>query len=241
LPGARDFEPSYNKDTARAALDLLVHRVLGETDAASVVPRAVFDLPAAALLGEAREADLLVVGARGLGRLQGLLLGSVSQRCAHLSPVPLVILRAGTLAKPAARILVGVDGSDASRVALAWAANEARLRGCGLRVVNATRDGSGGLDTLVVRRDAKSVEAAAHQLLDHMIAGAPGADNLDVEVDIVASEPAGVLVEASAAAVMTVVGNHGRSSFGGAVLGSVAQKTALHALGPIVLVPDTTG
>jgi nucleotide-binding universal stress UspA family protein len=44
------------------------------------------------LLEEAADADLLVVGSRGLGGFRGLLLGSVSQQCAHHAPCPLVIV-----------------------------------------------------------------------------------------------------------------------------------------------------
>jgi nucleotide-binding universal stress UspA family protein len=44
------------------------------------------------LLAEAADADLLVVGSRGLGGFRGLLLGSVSQQCAHHTPCPLVIV-----------------------------------------------------------------------------------------------------------------------------------------------------
>ena len=44
------------------------------------------------LLEEAQDADLLVVGSRGLGGFRGLLLGSVSQQCAHHAPCPLVIV-----------------------------------------------------------------------------------------------------------------------------------------------------
>jgi nucleotide-binding universal stress UspA family protein len=44
------------------------------------------------LLEEAADADLLVVGSRGLGGFRGLLLGSVGQQCAHHAPCPLVIV-----------------------------------------------------------------------------------------------------------------------------------------------------
>jgi nucleotide-binding universal stress UspA family protein len=48
--------------------------------------------PAQVLLEEADDADLLVVGSRGLGGFRGLLLGSVSQQCAHHAPCPVVIV-----------------------------------------------------------------------------------------------------------------------------------------------------
>jgi nucleotide-binding universal stress UspA family protein len=44
------------------------------------------------LCAEAVGADLLVVGSRGLGGFRGLLLGSVSQQCAHHAPCPLAIV-----------------------------------------------------------------------------------------------------------------------------------------------------
>jgi nucleotide-binding universal stress UspA family protein len=45
------------------------------------------------LLDAARDADLLVVGSRGLGGFRELLLGSVGQQCAHDATCPVVIVR----------------------------------------------------------------------------------------------------------------------------------------------------
>src|SRR5579864_906432 len=53
---------------------------------------------AAALLAAAKGADLLVVGSRGRGGFAGLMLGSVSQQCAHHAPCPVVILPSTTAA-----------------------------------------------------------------------------------------------------------------------------------------------
>ncbi len=48
--------------------------------------------PARLVLDEADDADLLVVGSRGLGGFRGLLLGSVGQQCTHHAPCPVVIV-----------------------------------------------------------------------------------------------------------------------------------------------------
>jgi nucleotide-binding universal stress UspA family protein len=50
--------------------------------------------PAKIICEEAGGAELLVVGSRGLGGFRGLVLGSVSQQCAHHAPCPVVIVPA---------------------------------------------------------------------------------------------------------------------------------------------------
>jgi nucleotide-binding universal stress UspA family protein len=51
--------------------------------------------PAEALVDRSRGADMLVVGSRGRGGFKRLLLGSVSQQCAHHAECPVVIIRTG--------------------------------------------------------------------------------------------------------------------------------------------------
>ncbi|MGA2932115.1 MAG: universal stress protein [Acidimicrobiales bacterium] len=49
--------------------------------------------PASALIAAAKGADLLVVGSRGLGGFQGLLMGSVSQYCTRHATCSVVVVR----------------------------------------------------------------------------------------------------------------------------------------------------
>ena len=78
---------------AEAALQANVSQATGKSDV-KIEQRVVQGAPAAVLVEESRDADLLVVGSRGHGVFTQLLLGSVSQQCAHFSECPVVIVRA---------------------------------------------------------------------------------------------------------------------------------------------------
>jgi nucleotide-binding universal stress UspA family protein len=90
-PG-KAFDPGYGVDDARRLLDDAIAG-LGPAAAGVETERVtVNDLPARGLLDAARDADLVVVGARGMGGFRGLLLGSVSQQVAQHAPCPVVIV-----------------------------------------------------------------------------------------------------------------------------------------------------
>jgi nucleotide-binding universal stress UspA family protein len=77
----------------RAAEELLVKATAGlDAEGVEIECRAVAGGAPEVLVSEAAEADLLVVGSRGHGGFAGLLLGSVSQQCAHHARCPVVIV-----------------------------------------------------------------------------------------------------------------------------------------------------
>jgi nucleotide-binding universal stress UspA family protein len=78
-------------EAAEAALEASVREALPDSDV-EIERRAIQGVPASVLVDESRDADLLVVGSRGHGGFAQLLLGSVSQQCAHHSECPVVIV-----------------------------------------------------------------------------------------------------------------------------------------------------
>jgi nucleotide-binding universal stress UspA family protein len=81
------------REAAAAALDATLREALPDFDEVTIEQRVVEGTPGAVLVDESHDADLLVVGSRGRGGFAQLLLGSVSQQCAHHAACPVVIVR----------------------------------------------------------------------------------------------------------------------------------------------------
>jgi nucleotide-binding universal stress UspA family protein len=92
-PWATAYEmPIDLTDATEAAVRDTIASVSGHHPGVSVTSRVVCGTPAKVLLDESRDADMLVVGSRGLGGFKGLLLGSVSHNLSHHVSCPLVIV-----------------------------------------------------------------------------------------------------------------------------------------------------
>lgn len=87
------FDPAYGEDDARRLLEEAIATLGTDGEGLEIERVTVCDLPTRGLLDAAAGADLIVVGARGLGGFEGLLLGSVSQQVANHAPCPVVIVR----------------------------------------------------------------------------------------------------------------------------------------------------
>src|SRR5579871_4851510 len=93
------------------------------------------------------------------------------------------------------RVVVGVDGSDASIAALAFAAEEAKLRGGTLQVVSAYVSAT-MFGASVPAGYIEALEEAAHEIVDKAVAAVPGMAEVDVTRTIVPEAPVAALLDA---------------------------------------------
>jgi nucleotide-binding universal stress UspA family protein len=85
-------ELSEHSAVADASLAATVRETIPDVGEVTIERRVAEGAAAAVLVEESRGADLLVVGSRGHGGFAQLLLGSVSQQCAHHAECPVVIV-----------------------------------------------------------------------------------------------------------------------------------------------------
>jgi nucleotide-binding universal stress UspA family protein len=136
-------------------------------------------------------------------------------------------------------IVVGVDGSESARDALAWALDEGRLRDDDVRVVSAWFFSPAAYGTMgyVPPVSDESFELAAEQAMTETLdALEDSAKGLRVERMVVEGTAASVLVEAAKDADLLVVGSRGHGTLTGLLLGSVSHQVALHAECPVVII-----
>ncbi len=145
-----------------------------------------------------------------------------------------------TAADTGRRIVVGIDGSQSSMDALAWAGAQAELTGATLEVVTtwewpmsygwappypAEFDPAAASGDLV-EGAAKTVERAH--------------PSVRVRTVVTEGHPAPVLVSASRGADLLVVGSRGHGEFAGMLIGSVSEHCATNAHCPVVVMRDAT-
>lgn len=225
--------------SARRFLDALVAAVPPGEPPVDIRPEPVHAPPVEALTAAAGDAPLLVVGARGLGGFASLLVGSVSQGCAHHAAVPLVVVRheAEGSRRPDAPVVVGVDGSARSVAALRFAAGEAALRGVDLDVVHAWTAVPPLYPGIWFPIDTDAVERAARDALAETVRAGLGPDpGPTVTARVVGGPSAPVLLAAAEEAQLLVVGSRGRGGFAGLLLGSTSQQCLSHAGCPVAVV-----
>ncbi|MGK5740546.1 universal stress protein [Micromonospora sp. URMC 103] len=192
----------------------------------------------AVLLGEAPAAAMIVLGDRGLGGFSALLVGSVAVQVASYADCPVLVARGAE--RTDGPVVVGVDGSEVSTLAVAFAADTAAARGTDLLALHAYRHpvstGPGDMQPLVY--DETQLSGEEERILAESLAGlGERQPQLRVTRRAVHARPGPALAEASRQAQLVVVGGQGRGEFTGLLLGSVSQSVLHHADCPVAVVP----
>lgn len=143
-------------------------------------------------------------------------------------------------AEHAARIVVGIDGSQSSIDAMFWAARQAELTKATLDVVM-TWEWPTSYGWAIPVPDAFDPEAEMRVSLDTNIGLLrPQHADLKINARVMHGHPAPILVEAAKGADLLVVGSRGHGEFVGMLIGSVSEYCATNAQCPVLIHRSTT-
>jgi len=207
------------------------------------------------LIRLAQDADLLVVGSRGLSRFSSILIGSVSQSLVAHAPCPVVVFRGApdaigpaaaavvepgdgvTVPGPGAVVLGAAPGEVAGPVEFAFA--EADRRGVSLLAVHTWMYPVSYSGFMVMPPDDSDQRNGeeARDLLEVLATARKEYPQVKVFTEVGMNEPATTLVRLSAGAGLVVLGaNRHRNRFA-LPIGSVAQQVLHYAHAPVAVVP----
>ena len=243
----------------RARTEAYVNDILGSDDAFSVLAPQVHqthgETPADGILhyAEATGADLIVVGTHARRGLGHLLLGSVAAETLRRSDVPVLTVperAAQTAPGPKRPVLVAVDFSTMTPLALNAACDLAETYGASIELVHVLEGTAetpidlGGLFTLsdLPSEPGESPRAVAHQALRRLAESVePPVTVRERHVTTGTAEAEIVRLAKERRAGAVVMGTHGRSGWDRLRLGSVAEWAVRHAACPVLTVRSPYG
>jgi nucleotide-binding universal stress UspA family protein len=138
-------------------------------------------------------------------------------------------------------IIVGVDGSPASRVAVDWAARDAALRGADLKLVHVLVPPAVMAFPEVPMPPGfmEWQDEEGRRLLDSAVKTVEEAGaEVEVSTDMVSGPAVPVLADLSSSAQMIVVGCRGHGALARGLLGSISTGLAHHAHCPVAIIHD---
>jgi len=199
--------------------------------------------PVDELLAVGRDSELMVLGSRGLGGFEGLMVGSVSLAVASHAEVPVVLVRAGRRGIPApadaGEVVVGVDTRHRIHPVIGFGLEEAAMRQAPVRFLHIWGAPAVGYPgALVTQIDLAELQRCESEALGEAIGDWRGKfPDVEVVDDVRLDEPARALVEASRKASLVVVGRRGREHGFGVHLGPVAHAVIHHSHAPVAVIP----
>ncbi len=228
-------------EVTRAAQDLVarvVRRTAELAPGVSVQGAAVEGLPALVLKAESEQAEVAVLGSRHLHAIGSAVLGSVGTGLAGRVGCPLVVMR-GPAGHPAegARVVAGVDGSEASEAVLGYAFDHACRYGVRLTAVLCWHPRPASPVRWLPQAAADAREHANAWLSEALAGWREKYPDVPVSPVVIDDHPVPGLVAESTGQHLLVVGARSRHGLAGALLGSVSQGVLHHATCPVAVVP----
>jgi len=236
-PQPKDVEAISLLAQANDLVAAAVERARHAHPTVTVDGEVMIGFPAPVLSTASQTATMVVIGDRGLGSVDGLLLGSVAVHLTAHASCPVLVSRGRP--HPSGNVLLGLDAKQTSSAAVGMAFEEAALRGVDLDAVHAWRGPNitkpGGL---LGTRHQPTMAADAEQRL---LAGAVAQwrdmfPHVAVRLQLERGNAAQVLIDATAHSQLVVLCARGRGDVSSLLLGSVSKPVLRHASCPVLIV-----
>lgn len=234
---AEEIEARARQVADAAAKRLLARGLKAASVAAKGDPKTVIIDHAAAM-----HADLVVLGASGLGAVERFLLGSVSRAVLRFAPCSVALVRGtGSAGSKGLKVLLAVDGSDGSRHATEAVAARPWPGGTEIRVFSVVELGMSALQGAfeIPALDAAQLETQraeamkrTEEVIDSALTILQAAGLTTSEsISVLMASPKEVILQEAAEwpADWIVLGSHGSSGLSRFLIGSTSETVATHA------------
>ena len=232
---------------AEAERNVVDGRARLERQALSVEPAVLRGRPATAIVDEAKAmaADLIVVGSRGHGTIESMLLGSVSAEVIDHASAPVLVARGRRIE----RVVLGWDGSSCASRAADLVRCWPIFGRASVRVVSVADieipwwtgfPEAGSAELMPIYVEAADASRTQHDHLAREMTAEFQDAGISAEADRREGDAATEILAAASAsnADLIVMGSRGRTGLTRLVLGSVARNVLQHASCSVLVVRE---
>lgn len=233
----KDYVADYLAN-AQQRVDAVVEQMRNKFEGLDVTGQVVQGNASFVLARASRDAEMVVVGARGEGApLAVKLLGGTSDAVTSHAHGPVAVIGDDASYNPQGPVVVGVDDSPAAKAAAKLAFDAAHLRGVPVIAVNAWDFGPyDAFNAEIWDQSMAEITQSLTEMVNDLLAEQKAAyPDVPVEIRVVRGRPEVAVVDASKGAGLTVVGSRGRGGFAGLLLGSTSKHVLREAHSPVIV------